>query len=152
MAIDITPNEIIKWYEEVRDATQVLRDRQDEDYRLYRLEPFDAGADYRSYTSNAPMVYADKLTAGIVGAKKTIRIPSTEWAREARQMDAAKERFLLGCLNAADELLSRRLEPSLRAHLGFYINLRGGAFGRCLIAQRPDGSSYVDITPWDMRH
>ena len=36
------------------DNTEKLRQRMEDDYSLYRLDPYDAGDGYQSYTSNAP--------------------------------------------------------------------------------------------------
>ncbi len=150
--LDITPSEIVKWFDSKQQSLQPLLDRMDADYSRYRLEPFDAGADYASYTSNDPMTFADKIMAWIVQGTLTVSIPPSEEPRESRDTDARKERFLLGCLNAADENLSLHLLLPLRNQLAFYTCLRGGNFGVSMLAKRSDGSTYVHIRPWDMRH
>ena len=61
------PDEIIRAVGRQEEQTLSLRDRMEGDYRLYRLEPYQEVDGYgqpvegfRSYTSNAPQVYADK--------------------------------------------------------------------------------------------
>ncbi len=150
--LDVTPSEIVKWFDEKQAAMQTLLTRMDEDLSRYRLEPFDAGADYASYTSNDPATFADKIMAWIVQGTLTVSIPPSEEPRGNRDIDAKKERFLLGCLNAADEQLLLHLQPPLRNQLAFYTCLRGGVFGVSMLAKRPDGKTYVRVRPWDMRH
>ena len=52
------PEEIIALVDSHYDLTEPLRTRMDDDHKLYRLEEFDAGEGYQSYTSNEPQVYA----------------------------------------------------------------------------------------------
>jgi len=42
--------------------------------------------------------------------------------------------------------------PQLRDQLAWYSTIRGWYAGRALLAKREDGSTYVDITPWDPLH
>ncbi len=150
-----TPKEIIDLVEAQIKVKQTLFDRMDNDYKLYRLETFDAGEDYFSHTSNSPMTYADKIVSWGVSATVNMRIPAIGGVREQREADSRKERFLIGCLNAADELLELQFLPSLREQMVFHIALRGMTFGRCLLVKkRINGQevTHVDITPWDPRH
>ena len=55
------PEKIIDKVEGQYEATEPLRNRMDKDYSLYRLDPYDAGDGYQSYTSNEPSTYADKI-------------------------------------------------------------------------------------------
>ena len=64
------------------DATFPLRDRMEQDHRLYRLEPYDAGDGYRSYTSNEPQVMADKISSWLTAAEMVVRIPFSGNERE----------------------------------------------------------------------
>ena len=61
MAKRIKAEDIINKVETHYDSTEPLRSRMEADYSLYRLDPYDAGDGYHSYTSNEPSTYADKI-------------------------------------------------------------------------------------------
>jgi hypothetical protein len=146
------PEDIIALVEGHYDSTEPLRDRMEEEHALYRLTPYDAGEGYQSYTSNEPRTYADKVMGWISGADMTVRIPHDGADADLREKNDQKERFLIGILRSADERLSSLMQPSLRDQLAWYTSLRGWYAGRALLAKREDGSTYVDITPWDPLH
>ena len=146
------PEDIIALVESHYDSTEPLRSRMEDDHALYRLEPYDAGEGYQSYTSNEPQTFADKVLGWISGAEMTVRIPHDGADQELRGKNDQKERFLIGVLRAADERLSALMTPPLRDQLAWYAVLRGWYAGRALLAKRSDGSTYVDITPWDPLH
>jgi len=146
------PEEIIELVDSHYDSTEPMRQRMQDDHALYRLEPYDAGEGYQSYTSNDPQTYAEKVIGWIAGAEMTVRIPHDGAEPDLRERNDLKERFLIGVLRAADERLCRLMMPSLRNQLGWYAALRGWYAGRALLAKREDGSTYVDITPWDPLH
>ena len=146
------PEDIIALVDGHYDATEPLRDRMEEDHALYRLTPYDAGEGYQSYTSNEPRTYADKVMGWITGADMTVRIPHDGADQELRDKNDQKERFLIGVLRAADERLCSLMQPMLRDQLAWYTVIRGWYAGRALLVKRPDGSTYVDITPWDPLH
>ena len=147
-----TAEEITKLVDNHYDATYPFRNRMQSDYDLYRLNPYDAGDGYESYTSNEPRTYADKIVSWLAGAELSIRIPNIEEAREQREMNDAKEKFLIGVLTGADERLRRRLEPSLRESLAWYITLRGWYAGRALLHKDSEDKTQIDIKPWDIMH
>jgi len=144
--------EIISLVDNHYDLTEPMRTRMDDDYKLYRLEEFDAGEGFQSYTSNEPMVYADKLISWMTSAEMVVRIPYNNSEREQRENNDAKEKFLIGVLKAADERLTNRLQPIVRQQLAWYITLRGWFSGRALLVKNKDGDTYVDIQPWDPLH
>ena len=146
------PEDIIDLVEAHYDATEPLRQRMQDDHALYRLEPFDAGEGYQSYTSNDPQTYAEKVIGWVSSAEMTVRIPHDGADSEVRERNDLKERFLIGVLKSADERLCRLMLPTLRDQLGWYSVIRGWYAGRALLAKRKDGSTYVDITPWDPLH
>ena len=146
------PEDIIALVDAHYDATEPLRDRMQKDHDLYRLEPFDAGEGYQSYTSNDPQTYAEKVIGWVSGAEMTVRIPHDSAEPDLRNRNDMKERFLIGITRAADERLMRMLLPTLRDQLGWYAAIRGWVAGRALLAKRSDGTTYVDITPWDPMH
>ena len=144
--------EIINLVDTHYDATESLRSRMDADHQLYRLEPYDAGDGYRSYTSNEPQTFADKIIAWLSTADLIVRIPPNGNPRNTRETNNEKERFIIGALKAANERLARRLVPSLQKQMGWFIALRGWYAGRTLLVKNPDKSTYIDVTPWDPMH
>ena len=146
------PEDIVELVESHYDATEPLRQRMQDDHALYRLEPYDAGEGYQSYTSNDPQTYAEKVIGWVSGAEMTVRIPHDGAEPALRERNDLKERFLIGITKSADERLSRMMLPSLRDQLGWYTAIRGWYAGRALLAKREDGTTYVDITPWDPLH
>ena len=141
--------EIIDMVESHYTSTYPLRDRMEQDHKLYRLEPYDAGDGYRSYTSNEPQVMADKIISWLTSAEMVVRIPFSGNERDQRDADNQKERFLTGIIRAADENLSMRLLPPLRDQLAWYTTLRGWYAGRVLLVKNDKGETNIDITPWD---
>ena len=134
------------------DATDTLRQRMDRDHQLYRLEAYDAGDGYQSYTSNAPQTYADKVISWMTGAEVIVRIPPNGNPRNSREVNNDKERFLIGALKSADERLCMKLVPPLKDQLAWYITLRGWYAGRAMLTKGTDSRTHVDITPWDPMH
>ena len=147
-----TPEEIIALVDNHYDLTEPLRSRMDDDHKLYRLDEFDAGEGYQSYTSNEPQVYADKLIAWMTSAQMVVRIPYGNSDREQRENNDAKEKFLIGLMKAADERMMMRMQPGIRQQLSWFITLRGWYSGRALLVKDDDGETYVDIQPWDPMH
>ena len=134
------------------DITEPLRSRMDTDHQLYRLEPYDAGDGYQSYTSNEPQTYADKVISWMASADRVVRIPPSGNPRNTREINNDKERFIIGALRAADERLTRKMQPGLKDQLAWYVTLRGWYAGRTLLVKDKDGKTHVDITPWDPMH
>ena len=147
-----TADEIVNLVEQHREATYPFRDRMQDDYDLYIMRPYDAGDGYESYTSNEPRTYADKIVSWMSAAELVIRIPNIEEPRERREMNDAKEKFLIGLFRGADERLRRRLQPSLREQLSWYTALRGWYAGRALLHIDSKEQTQIDITPWDPMH
>jgi len=151
LAKRIKAEDIINKVETHYDSTEPLRSRMESDYSLYRLDPYDAGDGYHSYTSNEPSTYADKIVSFIASSEMIVRIPNTSEDREQRTNNNIKERFFLGALRHANERLIKQLKPSIKAQLSWFISLRGWYAGRALIMKKDD-KSYIDITPWDPMH
>ena len=146
------PEEIIALVDSHYDLTEPLRTRMDDDHKLYRLEEFDAGEGYQSYTSNEPQVYADKLISWLTSAEMVVRIPYGNSKREDRENNDAKERFLIGLIKAADDRLTARFQPSVRNQMAWFITLRGWYAARALLVKDDDGDTNVEIQPWDPLH
>jgi hypothetical protein len=144
--------DIIDLVEANYDATEPLRTRMDNDHKLYRLDPYDAGDGYQSYTSNEPQTYADKIISWMMGADLIVRIPPNGNPRNTRENNNDKERFIIGALRAANERLTRKLLPKMQDQLAWYISLRGWYSGRALLVKRSEEETFVDVTPWDPMH
>jgi len=147
-----SPEEILALVDNHYDLTEPLRTRMDADHKLYRLEEFEAGEGYQSYTSNEPQVYADKLISWMTSSEMIIRIPYGNSDREQRENNDAKERFLIGLIKSADERLIKKMQPSFRQQLSWYICLRGWYAGRALLVKDDDGDTFVDFQVFDPLH
>ena len=145
-------NDIIDKVDIHYDNTEKLRQRMEDDYSLYRLDPYEAGDGYQSYTSTAPQTYADKVISWIVSSEMVVRIPNVTENREMRDANNKKEKVFLGMLRSADERLKNTLKPSIKNQLAFYVAIRGWYAGRALLTKRDDGTTYIDISPWDPMH
>ena len=96
------------------------RTRMEQDYGLYRMNAYDAGTGYQSYTSNAPRILADKIISYLTNAQMSIKVPMTAKVDD-RSAGNKKEKFVIGALNLADERMQRYGQPSIREQLAFYI-------------------------------
>ena len=150
------PREIIRAVRLQDDETRSLRDRMLADYRLYRLEPFqEVDADgapvegYRSYTSNAPQVFADKVIQWIARSEFHYRIPHAGRTRGQREADDLKEQWTKGVMAVLDRQSLRRMEPPMRDLTAFYNAVRGMVAGRWLMMNSKSGETVIDMTPWD---
>ena len=146
------PEEIIALVDSHYDLTEPLRTRMDDDHKLYRLEEFDAGEGFQSYTSNEPQVYADKLISWLSSAEMVVRIPYGNSDREQRENNDAKEKFLIGLIKAADDRLINKFQPAVRQQMAWFITLRGWYAARALMVKDDDGDTHVEIQPWDPLH
>ena len=141
------PEDIVSLVEGHYNATEPLRQRMEDDHALYRLEEYDAGEGYQSYTSNEPATFADKVMGWISGAEMTVRVPHDGADAELRDKNDEKEHFLIGVLKSADDRLCSLMLPNLRDQLGWYSVIRGWYAGRALLAKKEGGDTYIDITP-----
>lgn len=144
--------EIINKVEAHYDSTEPLRSRMDQDYSIYRLDPYDAGEDFHNYTSNEPATFADKIVSFLNASELTARIPVNSQEREQREANDQKERFFIGTLRSADERLKMAIQPDVKSQLAWYITLRGWYAGRALLTKNKEGKTFVDITPFDPMH
>jgi hypothetical protein len=146
------PEEIIALVEQHDYDTDSLRSRFTNDYRLYRLEDFDAGEGYESYTSNEPQTYADKVISFMTDSELIVRVPYNNADEEQRIANDTKERFILGALRAADERLQRRLQPTIRQQFSWFVVVRGWYAGRVLLVKDSNGDTHIDVMPMDPLH
>ena len=148
----LKPEDIIDKVDAHYESTHPLRKRMDTDHQLYKLDDYDAGDGYQSYTSNEPQTYADKIIAWLTGAELIVRIPPNGNPRNTREINNDKERFIIGALRSADERITSRLSPSIRDQLAWYIAIRGWYAGRSMLVKKKDGTTIIDVTPWDPMH
>ena len=133
--------EIINKVEAHYDSTEPLRSRMDQDYSIYRLDPYDAGEDFHNYTSNEPATFADKIVSFLNASELTARIPVNSQEREQREANDQKERFFIGTLRSADERLKMAIQPDVKSQLAWYITLRGWYAGRALLTKNKEGKT-----------
>mgnify|MGYP005811686661 CR=1 FL=1 len=124
------------------------RGRMEDDYSLYRLNSYKVPDGYQSYTSNAPKIFADKIVSFLSESNRIVRV-AQGMSEEMRERESAKEKWLIGCLNLADERLRKQGHPSVKEQLSFYTVIRGWYCGRAVLNKYPNGTTYVDITPYD---
>jgi hypothetical protein len=159
--IDLLREEIMLKTDTHEEDHRDLVRRMEQDHTLYRLDRHvnvdrqngDLLPQYAVYTSNMLRTFADKIISWLTSAKLHMRVDHEESQAHDETVDSDKERFAIGILAAADERRRDMLEPSVRNTLAFYTAIRGGyVAGRALLVNRPDGSVYADITPWDPMH
>jgi hypothetical protein len=138
----------------VESDMQSLVTRWDDDYDLLTLAEFEAKKGYESYTSPAPRNFFNKVIDALNRAVVTTQIKLPEDASDKEREGVTKgEMFLLGGLNAADRLLVKRGEPTLRRGLGFFMGARGWYMVRALVYVPKDREETVfDISYWDPMH
>ena len=146
-------DDLVKRLEDVWESPGFItrRARMESDYGLYRMNAYDAGAGYQSYTSNAPRILADKIISYLTDASMSIRVNMSSTIAD-REPGTKKEKLAIGSLNQADERMQRLGQPTVREQLAFHSVLRGWYAGRALLNKRKDGSTFVDITPFDPLH
>ena len=149
-----TTEKIVELVKKFEDNHSALHARMEEDYALATLEEYDAGDGYRSYTSNEPMTYLQKVTSVLAAASLKVKIPIGQGRRDDRERQDGKERFLIGILAANDERLMYLGQPSLLDTLVGFVALRGWYCGRALLVKdlEDDGKTYADITAFDPLH
>ena len=139
-------------------ATLALRARMDEDYLLYRGDPYipPAGEGMMredAYTSPRPKIVADKLIGAIAAAEMVVRVHNDAENEEGRDVNNNYERLGIGMLRHIDRMLYDSGKQPLRFQLGFYGIVRGGyVAARALLKKDIDGETYEDVLPIDPRH
>lgn len=128
-----------------------LRRRWEQDFDLYRLQPYDAGKGYISYTSNSPRVYIEKLLSIQNSAELLIRIPEDVLTDDQARVASNVERFLYGCINLNDEKsLTMPNVPAIRAQMAWHGHLRGGFGILTYIHKSGEKETFPQISIWDL--
>ena len=152
MADLLTLDTIPELYQRQLNATNMLRDRMDADWRRYRLDEYQAGDDVESYTSNEPRAFADKMIGILANAKLRFKVPYADGWSHRRDAGDLKEKLAIGLFNHANERLSRRGQGGVHGQVSNLLPIRGFACGRFLLHNDGQGRAVCDITPWDIRH
>jgi hypothetical protein len=149
-----TIDEIKKVISNAEDNMTELVQRWDDDFDLLTLVEYDAKKGYESYTSPSPRNFHKKILDGLNRAAVTIQIKMPEGANENDRENASLgELFIHGGLNAADRLLTKRGEPTLRRGIAHFASIRGWFAVRSLVYVPKDRSETIfDIMYWDPMH
>ena len=147
--------------DEIERSTLSRQERMDSDRRLLRLEPFNAntdvegrelGTEFRSFTSNEPRTFYQKIVSLLSEAKLLIQVPYGMADQQERYRYDLAERFYYGLLDSVNEKFRNRVEPELQDQLSGLVPIRGWGALRVLLRNKPDGTSYADIKVWDARN
>jgi hypothetical protein len=152
----MTAPEIIKAVENHLNKTTQLRERMEEDFNLFALQPFkDTDPEgfpldgYYNFTSSDPQIIAQRVIDWISGSQRTVRINADDKDRDQREVDNTKERWIQGILSTIDNTLTRRMEPKLIRQLAWQAVLRGRCATRAVLEKREDFTTRIDVIPWD---
>ena len=147
-----------------RPAFIPLQTRMAEDRDLYNLDEFtgEAGfkdADgnqenwrdkgYRTYTSNDPRVFADKLMRMIASSKMNLQTTVTREMEDQRLINQTLKDFFMSAVKLADRKQIRWMKARIQAQIAYHLVVRGWYAGRCLLTRDMHGRTGVDLTVWD---
>ena len=147
--------------DEVERSTLSRQERMDSDRRLLRLEPYNSntdvegrelGTEFRSFTSNEPRTFYQKIVSLLSEAKLLIQVPYGMAEQQERYRYDLAERFYYGLLDSVNEKFRNRVEPEMQDQLAGLVPIRGWGAVRVLLRNKPDGTSYPDIKVWDARN
>lgn len=155
-------NDVIKMVKARQMEKGVVQRLQlmDQDLDLYDLIEFNTnavdgtplGSNFRSFTSNEPRTFADKLVSLLVSGELIINIPYRGADEGERERYDKAEQFWAGSLDQADERLERALKQVLEIQIATQLSVRGTCAARVLIRNKGDKTAFVDVTPFDPRH
>lgn len=147
-----TPNEIVNLVNGKEIDTQLLRQRWDSDYSLWRKDLYQGlGEGYLHYTSNEPRTNAKKGIGMLSSAAMLLMVPQGNDDRDTRDDDNAKEQFLRGLFRANDARLVRLIDGQpLQQAMAWDLMVRGYTCGRSMFVKN-NGRVRADGTPWDPR-
>ena len=137
------------------------RKRQDFDYGLQRGDAYNtnvdsegsvAGTDFRSFTANEAGAFVRKIVSILTAAQLGVQVPYGAAQRDQRGRYDLKERYGLGCLEQADDLLGQIIEPGVLDQLVWFACVRGWVSVRALLQNRADATSFASARPWDPRN
>lgn len=153
--------EITERHEKFIERRQPLIDRFDRDFELWRLSD-DAltnginkdlrEGEYDRMVSNLPAVLANKVIEMLSDSRLLYSYPiETEKTKGEKARLSQTERFVYGCLNAADMRLLSYTLPTVQDLIAWHTTLRGWVAVRCVFTGKKDNIA-PDIAVWDMRN
>jgi len=131
-------------------AWLALRKRWDMDFNFYRLEPYDAGKNYFSYTSNAPRNLANKAIGMLSEAKLTIRVPEDTLQKDEQEIANNIERFEYGVIGINDDRFMEQDMPSLHDQMAWLAIIRGTVVIVPYVHKEEDGTTFPELRVWDI--
>ncbi len=150
MLDDITTQ--IKRIANVKTRTQVWRDRIEDDFSLFRLDPFKipkTEGEWESYTTNAPAVLGDSVVNAVSQARLKLSIPIGGEDKRNRETVSATEQLANGAIWMANMLIEAVPEGiDIQSELSFHAAKRGVTALRCFLRDE-DGKLIPDIAVWD---
>lgn len=127
-----------------------LRKRWDADFNFYRLEPYDAGKNYFSYTSNAPANLANKSIGMLSEAKLTIHLPEDTLQKDETEIANNIERFGYGVIGINDDRFMEQDMPSLHDQMSWSAIIRGTVVIMAYVHKEEDGTTFPELRVWDI--
>ena len=147
-----TVDQITEAIDKVREAETPLYDRMEADYGLFRGEKFRVKSGYEAFTDNSAQTLAGKVIDTLGKGKLSLNIPVDTQKKPKRRDESNTERFILGCLDAADLRLKRLWMPTLQELIVWYAVVRGWIVINPLIYKKKGKEdTVVEINVWDRR-
>lgn len=133
------------------DVTWIrLRDRWDADFNLGRLEPYDAGKNYFSYTSNSPANLANKGINMLTDAKLLIHIPEDTLQKDEVEIANNIERFNYGVLGINDDRLLMLDLPPIQDQMAWMAIYRGAVVINAYVYKDESNETAPLLRIWDI--
>jgi len=127
-----------------------LRKRWDADFNFYRLEPYDAGKNYFSYTSNSPANLANKAIGMLSEAKLSIHMPEDTLQKAEIETANNIERFGYGVIGINDDRFLEQDMPSLHDQMCWLAAMRGTVVIVAYVHKEEDGTTFPELRVWDI--
>ena len=142
-----TAEQILTWIEkQERSSGEVaLRQRIEDDYKLFRGTLFVPPDGYDAFTDNTPQLQSSTTTAVLAKSNLRIWCPIDIDKKKERNAKNLSERFVLGYIDAVDLMLRRRGEPGLLPQLSWWAPNRGWICFRPLIYKNSKGNTDIDF-------
>ncbi len=106
-----------------------------------------------AYTSNRDGVLSRKVTFNIASSIPIIRVVDDDAHEDRSDANNLTEHFCIGALNAADDLLKARAEPSVLDQLAGLTPVRGEhVVVRAILDKDEEGETIVEMVPMDPRN
>lgn len=159
MGLSSIPGEETKKQTDCETATKDLRDRQDNDWALVRLDSQEylipkSEGEWEQIVTNRAAAEFYKITDYLSYARRKLFIPIKDEDRKGRKDLTLTEQLANGCIYLADNLesgLPYQIES--QSVLSFYRVIRGWSAIRFLLRENEDEDKLVpDVAIWDPRN